>query len=89
MKIFAGFLVALLLAVQFALWFGDKNMFDLLRLKQTTDQTRQENKVLQQRNNTLVAEVIDLKAGGETVETLARSQFGLVKKGETFYHVVE
>ena len=89
MKFFAILLAGVFLALQYALWLGDKNVFDLHRLTNTTAQTQQENIALQQRNDKLVAEVIDLKQGGETVETLARSQFGLVKKGETFYQVIE
>ncbi len=89
LKLFATLLAGLFLAVQYALWFGDKNVFDLLRLKQTTELTQRENAALQQHNDKLVAEVIDLKEGGETVETLARSQFGLIKKDETFYQIVE
>ena len=89
LKLFSIALAGLFLTVQFALWFGDKNVFDLLRLQQTTELTRNENSALQQRNDKLVAEVIDLKEGGETVETLARSHFGLIKKDETFYQIVE
>ena len=88
-KLFIAGLVGLLLAVHYALWFGDKNFFDLLRQKNTTAQTREQNNLLQQRNDKLLAEVIDLKEGGETVETLARSEFGLIKKDETFYQIVE
>ena len=89
LKLVVAVLAGLFLAVQYALWFGDKNAFDLHRLTKTTELTRQENAALQQRNDKLVTEVIDLKEGGETVETLARSQFGLIKKDETFYQVVE
>ena len=89
MKTFTTLLVGLFLALQYALWFGDKNLFDLLHLKRATEQTQQENVALQQHNDKLLAEVIDLKEGGETVETLARSQYGLIKKNETFYQVVE
>lgn len=89
LKLFGALLAGLFLAVQYALWFGDKNVFDLYRLKQATELTQRENTALQQRNDKLVAEVIDLKEGGETVETLARSQFGLIKKDETFYQIVE
>lgn len=44
---------------------------------------------MSERNQRLVAEVIDLKEGGETVETIARSELGLIKKGETFYQIIE
>jgi len=89
MKLLAIVLAGLLFALQYALWFGDKNLFDLHRLTAATEQTRQDSIQLQQRNHKLVAEVIDLKEGGETVETLARSQFGLIKPGEVFYQIVD
>ncbi len=82
-------LTGLLVATQYALWFGDKNAFDLYRLNQTTALQVEENQRLIQRNQELVAQVIDLKQGGETIETIARSHFGLIKEGETFYQVIE
>ena len=89
LKLFTTLLAGLFFAVQYALWFGDKNVFDLINLRQTTELTRQQNADLQQANDKLAAEVIDLKKGGETIETVARSQFGLIKKDETFYQIVE
>lgn len=89
MKIFTALLAALFIALQGALWFGDKNVFDLGRMLQNGERARAEITALQQRNDKLAAEIIDLKEGGETVETIARSQFGLIKKGETFYQVIE
>ncbi|MDD9857993.1 MAG: septum formation initiator family protein [Gammaproteobacteria bacterium] len=88
MRLLVIFLAGLLVALQYALWLGDKNLFDLHRLTGATEQTRLDSIALQQRNDKLVAEVIDLKEGGETVETLARSQFGFIKKGEVFYQIV-
>ena len=44
---------------------------------------------LANRNQRLIAEVNDLKEGGETVETIARSELGLIKEGETFYQIIE
>jgi len=82
-------LLGLLVATQYALWFGDKNAFDLYRLKQSYSQQEAKNEVLAHRNQTLVAEVIDLKQGGEAVETIARSQLGLIKQGESFYQIIE
>ncbi len=89
MKTITTLLAALFLALQYGLWFGDKNLFDLYRLHRATEQSRAENAALRQGNEQLVAEVIDLKEGGETVETLARSQFGLIRQGETFYQIVD
>ena len=82
-------LLGLFVATQYALWFGDKNAFDLYRLKQSYNLQEVENEILTNRNQKLVAEVIDLKEGGETVETIARSQLGLIKQGESFYQIIE
>lgn len=82
-------LVSLLVSLQYALWIGDKNVIDLNRLKSAVEKTKQKNLELDQRNQKLLAEVIDLKQGGETIETLARSELGLIKEGETFYQIIE
>lgn len=82
-------LTVTLLSLQFALWAGDKNVPDLLRLQESIEDTRAVKEGYSQRNQKLLAEVIDLKQGGETVETLARSELGLIKPEETFYQIVE
>ncbi len=89
MKLLQILLMALFAGTQYALWFGDKNVFDLYRLKEVTAQTRLNNAELEQRTQRLIAEVIDLKESGETLETIARSELGLIKEGEIFYQVIE
>lgn len=89
MKPINRILLIIFLGTQYALWFGDKNVFDWHHLHQAAEQTRLENTELEQRNQRLVAEVIDLKEGGETVETIARLELGLIKKGETFYQIID
>jgi cell division protein FtsB len=81
-------LVSTFLMLQFALWAGDKNLFDLYHLNNTIEQTDQEITQLTQRNDKLLAEVLDLKNGGQAVETIARQEFGFIKQGETFYQVI-
>lgn len=46
------------------------------------------NDSLTQRNETLHAEVKELKQGKEALEERARSQLGFIKDGETFYRVI-
>ena len=41
-----------------------------------------------ERNNALDAEVSDLKQGSAAIEERARTELGMVKKGETFFQVV-
>ena len=82
-------LILILCSLHYALWIGDKNFPDLKNLQRTVATTVANNQALDQRNQKLLAEVIDLKEGGETIETLARSELGLIKPDETFYQIIE
>jgi cell division protein FtsB len=82
-------LLAVLVALQVRLWTGQGGMRDLWRLQQRVEEQKAENAQLRKRNETLSAEVDDLKHGDEAIEERARAELGLVKPGETFYQVVE
>ncbi len=82
-------LLALLLALHYPLWFGSGSIPAVWHLRQQVEARKIENAQLQERNNALVAEVMDLKHGLDAIEERARSELGLVKEGETFFHVVE
>jgi cell division protein FtsB len=82
-------LLVLLIALQVHLWTGQGGLRDVWRLEQRVAEQKAENALLKKRNETLSAEVEDLKHGDEAVEERARSELGLLKPGETFYQVVE
>jgi cell division protein FtsB len=88
-KIIVIGLIALLAGLQYALWFGDGGWLTSWRLKQEIETQKQENAKLQERNHALAAEVVDLKQGLDAVEERARAELGMIKKGETFYQVVD
>lgn len=81
-------LVLLLLLLQYQLWFGEDNMHDASKLQQQVSVQQTENATLIQRNQELAAQVKDLKQGQAAVEEQARSDLGMIKKGETFYQIV-
>jgi len=84
-------LVALCLVLsglQYRLWVGDGGIFDTRRLQQVVDQQSESNTQLQLRNSVLEAEVADLHNSGAAIEAHARSELGMIRKGETFYLVV-
>lgn len=83
-----GFL-ALLLALQYPLWFGSGGLLAVWKLQREIDQQLAENARLRERNATLEAEVNDLKQGLTALEERARTELGMVKKGETFFQVIE
>ncbi|MEO7323736.1 MAG: cell division protein FtsB [Dokdonella sp.] len=82
-------LLILLIALQVHLWTGQGALRDVWRIEQRVAEQKGENAQLKKRNETLSAEVEDLKHGDEAVEERARSELGLLKPGETFYQVVE
>ncbi len=89
MKLFAAGLVLLLAVLQYKLWYESGGIAEVWRLKQAIAKQEQENKQLQQHNTAVAAEVNDLKQGQAAIEERARAELGMVKKGETFYQVID
>jgi len=77
-------LVALLVALQYPLWFGKGGLLRVGELDRQLAAQRELNQSLEARNASLEAEVRDLKAGYEAIEERARYELGLVKEGEVF-----
>jgi len=84
-----GALLVVFAALQYALWLGDYGLIRLWQLDTTVNAQQEENDRLNVRNQRLHAEVIDLKKGNDALEERARSELGMIKKGETFYQVIE
>ena len=49
----------------------------------------EENQQLSERNQSLAAEVLDLKQGMEAIEERARSEMGMIKNNETYYQIID
>ena len=89
MKILAIILAALLLAIQWPLWFGKGGWLRVRDLDRQLVVQRDANARLKARNDALDAEVRDLKQGLEALEERARMELGMIKKDEVFYQVVK
>ncbi|HEY5601999.1 MAG TPA: cell division protein FtsB [Gammaproteobacteria bacterium] len=89
MKALVAILIVLLLVLQYKLWFGGGNMRELWQLQAAIEEQKKENGKLRERNTALEAEVQDLKQGLEAIEERARNELGMIKKGETFYQIIE
>lgn len=88
MKVLAAALVVLFALLQYRLWLGEGGMREVRRLRAEIEAQRDENQQLKERNRTLSAEVLDLKKGTVAIEERARTDLGMVGRGETFYQVV-
>ncbi|GAB4509631.1 MAG: cell division protein FtsB [Sulfuricaulis sp.] len=87
-KIATYALLGILVLLQYPLWFGDGGVIAVWRLNREIAVQQKENALLKDRNQTLEAQVNDLKQGLEVIEGRARSELGMVKKGETFYQII-
>jgi cell division protein FtsB len=88
-KILAGILGALIVAIQFPLWLGKGGWLRVWDLDQQVAAQRAQNARLEARNAGIAAEVRDLKQGLEAIEERARYELGLVRPDEVFFQTVE
>jgi cell division protein FtsB len=77
-------LVALLILLQYPLWFGKGGLLRVREMERQVAAQREVNQSLETRNASQEAEVRDLKSGYEAIEERARYELGLVKEGEVF-----
>ncbi len=89
MRLMIALLLLLLAGLQYQLWVSDHGVRGVWRMGDAVDLQRDENRILNERNQALRAEVLDLKHGSDAVEERARSDIGMVKPGETLFQVVE
>ena len=89
MRWIIGLLLIVLIALQYRLWFGAGSWAEVTRLQQSLVAQQQHNASLQACNDELATAIDRLKQGLYEVEKQAREQLGMIKKGETFYLLVD
>src|SRR5689334_22998147 len=85
-RILTGLLLVLLVFLQYRLWFEPQGVVRMFRLKRELTKAEALNESLRQRNAGLREEVSQLQQGGDAMESRAREDLGMIRKGETFYH---
>ncbi|MBP9722874.1 MAG: septum formation initiator family protein [Gammaproteobacteria bacterium] len=73
----------------YKLVYSDESVLTYLTLQDDLVKQRAINKEKININTALYAEVDSLKKGYIAVEERARNDLGLIKKGETFYQIIE
>lgn len=81
-------LIALIVLLQYPLWFGEGGWLKLWGLGDEVARQQELNGKLRVRNETLSAEVRDLKEARDAIEERARSELGMVRPDEVFVRVV-
>jgi len=87
-SIFIIFLAALVF-LQYRLWREPGGILDMIRLKKQFTTVAAENDKLKQRNKALLLQVEHMQNNNDVIESRARHELGMIKKGETFYQVVK
>jgi len=70
------------------LWVGQGSFPDIWFLEKQIKAQNESNDLQSEKNRKLEAEVSELKSGDDTINAYARSELGMIRKGETFYNVI-
>ncbi len=89
MNYIIAFLLFLLVILQYDLWVGKGSIHEVRQFEAAIQQQIKENLGLKERNDALQAEVIDLKYGLEAIEERARTELGMIREDEVFFHIIE
>lgn len=85
MKYVIGIIVLFIAILQLRLWYGEGSYLQVKALQKEVDKQRAQAESLQERNQTLEAEVQDLKHRLGAIEERARTDLGMIRQNETFY----
>ena len=88
-RVIFAVLVLMFLGLQYKLWFDKGSVPRAHTLEQDLADLKAKNENAKQKNAVLDADVRDLEKAGEAIEERARSELGMVKKGETLIQVKE
>ncbi len=88
MKLFIFSLLLLTILLQTKLWFDKGGWLDVKEMQQSIAKQTEKNEALRIENQRLHAEVQGLKEGQDAIEERARSELGMIKKGEVFYQII-
>ena len=78
----------LILLIQYPLWAGRGGWYNVFQLTSEYEAQKEINYELKKENDALRAEVNDLKKGTDAIEERAREELGMIKKGETYFQVI-
>jgi cell division protein FtsB len=80
-------LAALILLLQYPLWFGKGGWLKVWELDREVEAQNLANQKMQARNAVTDAEVRDLKQGTAAIEARARNDLGMIKPGEVYFQL--
>ena len=79
------FILIFLLILGIFTFFGEKGIFNLLRIQKEVARIKEKNAKLEEENQKLREEVKRLQTDRRYIEEIARKELGMVKEGEIIY----
>ncbi len=79
------FILIFLLILGIVTFFGEKGIFNLLRIQKEVARIKEKNTKLEEENQKLREEVKRLQTDRRYIEEIARKELGMVKEGEIIY----
>ncbi|MEQ1621352.1 MAG: cell division protein FtsB [Methylococcales bacterium] len=89
LKFFVPLIIVLIGLLQYRLWVGDGSVAQINEYQQRLDELKLEADKRNLRNESLRAEVLDIKKGQEAIEERARYELGMIREDETFFQIVK
>ena len=89
MRLLALTLAGLILLSQYPLWLGKGGWLRVWEVERQIRTQREANRQLQARDQSLDAEVRDLKVGLDAIEERARSELGMIRQNEIFFQLID
>ena len=89
MKYLLAIITLLIILLQYRLWQGNGGIEEIKALQLRLDDLKEQVEEKKERNETLYAEVEDLRKGQEALEERARDELGMIRDGETFFQVLD
>ncbi|MGA2548832.1 MAG: cell division protein FtsB [Burkholderiaceae bacterium] len=89
MRLISLIFLALVLLIQYPLWFGRGGWFKVHDMDLQLQAIQKSNAELRARNDKLAAEVKDLREGAGALEERARYELGMIRDGEVFVQIVD
>ena len=88
-KLVISLLLCLVVVLQYQLWFSQSGLISTSDLKQSIYHAEQNELLLEQKNQRLLAEINDLRTHSSAVAAYVRYDLGMIKPTETFYQLVK
>lgn len=79
----------ILIGLQYKLWLGDDSVRAWFDIRTKINQQKESNKNIQAKNQSLMADVEELRQASEALEENAREGLGMTKDNEAYYQIVE